>query len=220
MKIQKFIVKDNEIDFEYHVVINQIKIDGNKLNLTYLFEFIDKFQGNFPNAILQFFNSTYILNEKHVFSAAYYAQKAFQNDLNIANTKNIELFLYLAASRQIKVALDRFGLTDAQLEQGKITYCIITKQNQMQEMNEFIMEYLSAEEISYSINNQSQEKLDKIKDIFEISDAQLTSALKSQAEANKSLSEIKNDPFWIAIALHELICEKMAILSLEKVSLS
>lgn len=220
MNIKRFLIKHDNYNLDYYVIVNQIKIDPNKFNLEDIFQFIDEFQGKYSKSTLQFFNSTYLLNENHLFSAIYYTQKAFLNNLNIANTKNIELFLYLATSRQIKVALDRFGVTTTQLAEGKITFCVITQENNGQEMNQYIIDYLSAEKTLFSVNDQSMEKHNLIKDIFEISDDQLTSALKSQEKKSQPIKNQSNELSFVATALLELICEKMAILSLEKVSFS
>ncbi len=100
---------------------------------------------------------------------------------------------------------------------GKLLYCIISPINNIQAINAELLHTLKANEISLTVNIQSNEKFALIKDFFEVSANQITCILKSYGiNTNNSDYEI-NSKF---LALYDTICEKMALLNLEKAKMS
>ncbi|TFG02257.1 MAG: hypothetical protein EU540_01910 [Promethearchaeota archaeon] len=211
MIVKKFYISD--LNLKYLVGINQIRIFDTKLD--FILNLTEKIQNEHKNSVLQFFSDKYILNQDHIFTACYYTQKAFTDKTNISKRKNIELLLYLATKRQIKNALEAFGIN---LKSDKlITYVIISNENNLNKINEEILQSLGANEIELTINDQSVEKFNQIKSYFEISDNQINSVLNSYGvkEFNNDLIETNLNNLFLAV--YDLICEKMAFLSLEKI---
>jgi tRNA threonylcarbamoyladenosine modification (KEOPS) complex Cgi121 subunit len=227
MEFASVIVKEFNIqnqNLHYFVAINQIRINIDKiLNTTKIndeekivnqfFNTIEEIQDKYENSMIQFIKNKYILNKDHIFTACYYVEKAFLQDKNISKKKNIELLLYLATNRQINKSIESFGLDYSDLNSGKLVYCINSLQNNIDFINNDLMRILSAEDDELKINNQSDIKINYIKTYFEISDNQLNSVLESYGIIKKnsdlSLSTITQ-------ALYDLICEKMALLFIEK----
>ena len=160
MIVKEFTIED--LNMKYHVGINQIKFDhldilkSNNLkneedSLTFLFNLIDTVQSKFKDSVVQFFKTKYILNPEHVFFACYFVQKAFYHNINISNTKNIELFLYLSAKRQIKKGIDAFGISTEDLKSSILTYCIISPDNNLNQINKEIFQRLNANEIEFNL---------------------------------------------------------------------
>ena len=211
MIVKNFYISD--LDLKYLVGINQIRIFD--ITLDFILNLMEKIQKNHRNSTLQFFSDKYILNQDHIFTACYYTQKAFSDKTNISKTKNIELFLYLTTKRQIKNAIEAFGIN---LKSDKKTsYVIISNENNLNRINEEVLDSLGANEVELTINDQSVKKFNQIKSYFEISDNQINSVLNSYGA-----KEFKNDPIAnnlnnLFLAVYDLICEKMAFLSLEKI---
>ena len=167
MIIKKFNIKESNLIF--FVGINQIK-----LNSKYVFEIFDKFkeddildryfkiideiQNHYNNSVIQFIKDKYILNQDHILTACYYLQKVFYNKLNISNNKGIELLLYLSTNRQISKSIQTFGIEPSDLMNGKLLYCIISPINNIQAINDELLHTLKANEISLTVNIQSNEK--------------------------------------------------------------
>jgi tRNA threonylcarbamoyladenosine modification (KEOPS) complex Cgi121 subunit len=167
----------------------------------------------FKDSVVQFFKTRYILNPEHVFLACYFVQKAFYNRINISKTKNIELFLYLSAKRQIKNGLDAFGIRIEDLKMSTLTYCIISPVNNLNQINKEIFQHLSASEIEFNLELKNIEKYDTIRGFFDLSNNQINTVLKSYGiVGHQEKKELQN----LVLALQDLICEKMSILSLEK----
>ncbi len=222
MIVKEFNIQD--LNLHYYVGIYQIKInldrfiatdkiDNKEKILNQFFNIIKEIQDKYENSVVQFIKDKYILNQDHIFTACYYLEKAFLQNKNISNKKNIELLLYLATNRQINKSIKGFGIDYSDLNKDKLTYCIISPQNNLNNIYVNLSSVLLAEEEEFTINDQSNTKINLIQEYFEISDNQLNSVLKSYGiithNSDLSLSSVVS-------ALYDLICEKMALLYVEK----
>ena len=169
------------------------------------------------NSIIQIFNDKYIINQDHVFTACYYVQKAFLHNINISKKANIELFLYLAANRQITPSIEAFGVSEINLEKKILSFCIISPNDNILEINKTLIKNLEAEKIYLTLNDKTIEKFNRIKNYFEINDNQIMSVLKSYGLKVKDITLMNGSLDNHFLALNDLIYEKMALLSLEKV---
>ena len=223
--IKEFNVSEN---LKYFVGINLISIDltklldENKLEnqaqvLDIIFDVIEKVQTTFKKATIQFFSNKYVLGQNHIFNAFYYMEKAFLNNINISNKKNIEMLLYLATKRQIKIGIEAFGIRYLDVKKGELHYCIISHENNIHEINEEILHLLQAKELKLNLNHRSFDKFDTIKTFFEITDNQIITVLKSYGISNKNKDPMSYNLEDLYLALNDLICEEMALLSLEKI---
>ncbi|MFX1599956.1 MAG: KEOPS complex subunit Cgi121 [Promethearchaeota archaeon] len=214
----------HDLNLHYYVGINQIRIqfkrfvdfynlDNESKTIDQFFSIIEEIQHKNENSVIQFINDKYILNQDHIFTACYYLEKAFLQDINISNKKNIEFLLYLATNRQIHKSIEGFGISFSDLSKNRLTYCIISPLNNLDNISVELSSALNAEEEELTINDQSTNKINLIKNYFEITDSQLNSVLKSYGiiadNSDISLSSIVS-------ALYDLICEKMALLHIEK----
>ncbi|NVM37949.1 MAG: hypothetical protein HWN81_20315 [Candidatus Lokiarchaeota archaeon] len=214
----------NEINLKYFVGINQIKINLGKFldlydinneadALNQFFSIIDEIQNNNENSVIQFIKDKYILNQDHIFTACYYLLKAFKQNINISNKKNIELLLYLATNRQISKSIEAFGIDYSQLIHNKLTFCIISPFENINSICDELLTTLNAVETELTINNHSITKFNSIKEFFRINDNQINSVLRSYGyEMKKSESNLPS----LFSALFDLICERMALLNVEK----
>ncbi len=223
MITKEFSIKD--LNLKYYVGINQIKFNFNHFlefnaqnneikALDLVFQKIGKIQRNFKDSVVQFFNDNYVVSQEHVFTACYFVQKAFYRKINISNGKNIEFLLYLSALRQIKNSIDAFGISIKDLKTNILSYCVITPINNLDEINEEIIRVFNANEIETMINEKSLEKYDRIKNFFNISRNQIKSIINSYGIKTKEKDSGGLETLFLA--MHDLICEKMALLSLEK----
>ncbi len=213
-----------DIDLHFFVGISQIKITLNRIidpskieseekALKILFQIINNIQEKFKDSLVQFIKDYYILNEDHVFTACYYVEKAFLQNKNISNKKNIELLLYLAANRQISKSIDAFGIDFSYLTKQKLTLCIVSSKNNLNKIFDELSSVLSIEEVELTINAQTNAKINLIKKYFDFSDNQINIVLKSYGITLDSSDFSLNS---ITSAIYDLICEKMALLCVER----
>ncbi|MHA1254444.1 MAG: KEOPS complex subunit Cgi121 [Promethearchaeota archaeon] len=215
MDVKEFSI--TSLDLNYFVGLNQIKLNNKEFELNQLFELIEELQTSYRNSIIQFFSDKYIINQDHVFTACYYVQKVFLYNINISKKVNIELFLYLAANRQITPSIEAFGVSEINLEKKLLSFCIISPNDNIAEINKTLIKNLEAEEIYSTLNDKTIEKFNRIKNYFEINDNQIRSVLKSYGLGVKNIALMNGNLDNHLLALNDLIYEKMALLSLEKV---
>ncbi|GAF99195.1 unnamed protein product, partial [marine sediment metagenome] len=215
MDVKEFSI--TSLDLNYFVGLNQIKLNNKEFELNQLFKLIEELQTSYRNSIIQFFSDKYIINQDHVFTACYYVQKVFLYNINISKKVNIELFLYLAANRQITPSIEAFGVSEINLEKKLLSFCIISPNDNIAEINKTLIKNLEAEEIYSTLNDKTIEKFNRIKKYFEINDNQIISVLKSYGLVVKDTTLMNENLDNYYLALNDLIYEKMALLSLEKV---
>ncbi|MFX1379400.1 MAG: KEOPS complex subunit Cgi121 [Promethearchaeota archaeon] len=222
MIVNEFKIQD--LNLHYFVGINQIKLSLNKIIetnkikkkeeiLNQFFNIIYEIQDRYENSMIQFIKDKYLLNKEHIFTACYYLEKAFLQNNNISNKKNIELLVYLATKRQINKSIEGFGIEYSDLIKNKLTFCIISPKNNLDSINTTLLSVLSAEEEEITLNLQSNSKIHEIKKFFKISNNQIDCALNSYGIVSRN-SELNLK--YLASAVYDLICEKMAILYVEK----
>ena len=222
MITREFSIKD--LNLHYYIGINQIRIHFDKIidfnnivnedkALNEFFSMIEEIQNKNENSVIQFIKDKYILNQDHIFTACYYLEKAFLQNVNISNKKNIELLLYLATNRQINKSIEDFGINYSDLNKNKLIYCIISPQNNLSNVRVELSNILGAEEVELTINDQTIDKINNIKNYFEVSDNQINSVLKSYGIIAHNSDLGLN---FVVSALYDLICEKMALLYVEK----
>ena len=200
----------------YYIGINQIEIDPKEVQINKLVELIEVIQSHYEDTVLQFFNDRYILNPEHILHACYFVQKAFYTKNNISNKKNLELLLYLAAKRQIKLSLECFGVNNYNFQNKRISYCIISSEDNIKRLNIEINKNLHSKDVSLNLGNLSIDKYNRVKKYFEFSDNQILTVLCSYGHKNDKLDINSLNLESLYEALNDLICEKMALLSLEK----
>ncbi|MFW9936355.1 MAG: KEOPS complex subunit Cgi121 [Candidatus Thorarchaeota archaeon] len=216
MIIEEFLIED--IKLKYFVGIAQIKLDSSSLELQQILELVNVIKNNYKNSYLQFFNDKYVLNTQHIYQACYFTQKSFYYETNISNQKELEFLLYLATKRQIKDAINDFGIDLEYLKKGIINLCIISSDQTINKIYNHVNTLLKAVETKFILNNLNIEKFNIISKYFGFSVNQITSILKSYNihvdVENPNIGDLNS----LYLALNDLICERMALLSLEKVS--
>ncbi len=231
MEFTVVIVKDFNIEhigLKYYVGISQIRIELNQFlksynlpneeeALNYLFKIIEDVQNKNKELIIQVFKDKYVLNQDHIFIACYYLQKAIFHETLISKKKNIELLLYLSTYRQIGKGIKSFGVDTSDLKKGTFLICIISPINNLTKINNDILEILNATELDISINDLTDEKIKEILKFYEMSKPQIKSVLNSYGIKNINIENPNNNLNDISVAIFDLICEKMALLSLEKI---
>ena len=214
----KYFVGINQISFDLVKLLTKNKIKNENDALDYIFDVIDHIQDSFQESTIQIFSNQYVLDQNHIFQASYFVELAFFNKLNISNKKNIEFLLYLATNRQIKISIEAFGIRHSDLERGELSYCIISHKNNLHEINDQILQNLFAKDSEVKLNHKSFDKYQKIKKFFEITDNQIKVVLNSYGikTNNKEFTNYTLNDLYLA--LNDLICEKMTLLSLEKIT--
>lgn len=215
----KYFVGINQINIDLKKILEKIELKGktDAIKIKIVIDLIERIQSEYEGSMVQFFSDKYVLNRDHIYIACYNFLKAFNNKENISNRQNIEFLLYLSTKRQIKKAIEAFGIKNADLESGKLNYCIVSRKSNMSEINGAILQNLEAHEVEFTIDLQDVNKINQIKTYFKISNNQIKSVFNSYGIKIHDDAPTTENLDSIVLALSDLICEKMALLSLEKI---
>lgn len=204
-----------EKDMNYSIIINTIKVDKKNRSEDQLFAFLKQLQKKYPQPIIQLFSTQYLINTNHLFYAIYFSLKAYRERTLISNRPSIELLLYLSGNRQIREAIQAFGITNQELKMGVLNYCIAAKKAKIEKINSEFLDFFEYSENPFKLNTTSNDKFTRIKNYFNISDAQLATKLNSFGAEIEPNSRTEEDMETLCDALCDLIVEKMVLLSLE-----
>ena len=230
--MQKFKLKISDYNISYFVGYDQFYLDIDKYKLENQLKADEKvlkklisqtsqIQNQFEGVNIQLLDHSYLLNQRHLFLGYYFMQRAFKLGLNISNKRNIELLLYLTGKRQIKHALNAFGLKIPKLYNKPITFCILSSKNNLNDIRKAIQKKISNNFVEHiDINDLKREKLELIRNFFNFNLKQLQVISNSYNYDFKEISENKENLEDYAKILADLISEKMSKLSLEKIKRS
>ena len=213
MIIEEFLIA--ELNLKYYIGISQVKIDIKTYSLKNLFDLIEDLENEYKDVSIQIFNDMHVLNRNHIYSAVFFTQKAFYYDSNISKNKKIEILLYLATTRQIKEAIEHFGINEIIFESEKVNFCVISHKNNITEIYRKIKDTLEFKELKFELDNQSIDKINRIKVFYRFNDSQIEVVINSYESSEKEKKSVHLD--YLYLALQDLICEKMSVLSLEKI---
>ena len=222
--IKRELIFDNQ-NLKYDIGIGRIKInnkdslksenlnDDEKSELNLFFSKLDFLEHKFAGSTVQIIKDKYLINEDHLFIACYHVLKTFISKRNILNKKSLELLLYLSTNRQIKNGIEAFGIDSRELFGNELIYCIITPKNNLFQIKENLLKEFEGIEVNFESNYQNVNNYKDIIEYFQINDAQIDVIINSREDKHdKKLIDLKIK----YEALFELICEKMALLTLVK----
>jgi len=151
------------------------------------------------NAVVQFFDANLIAGRDHLRFAALNALNAFKNKLSISNSLAMETLLYASAQHQIKDALKLLGIKP---NGGRVVVLVLAQTGkQASAILDFVSGLLQGERDD-SVVEFSNEKIDGLKKLFQISDVEL------EAKTERKGAEKE--------ALLDLVIEHMALLATER----
>ncbi len=136
---------------------------------------------------VQLIDPSCIAGEEHLTFAISQAKKAFERKENVSKNPLIEVMVRASLGRQIKNALEIFGL------RGSNTVITISEKYP----NEFIEEYGCSED--ESILNVDEKKYEKIKNVFDIGEVEIRAV--SGGEFDEKVATLKR-----------IIAERIALL--------
>ena len=195
MRIHEF--EQEDFPFRY---LGIILISDIEINLTSMLKKVNEISEIY-NIRIQAFNLDNVVSLDHVIIASYHANKAIRNKTNLSKTIDVEFLLYLSCQRQIKLALEKFGVKDGKLNVG---ICLFGKNSSnFSKIKGILEEYLKSKELT-DLRPPTKDKILKIISLMDISSEEIRSQLED-ADISKEIKLIEKS-----------ILNKMAILSLEK----
>jgi KEOPS complex subunit Cgi121 len=157
-------------------------------------EFLRSVRKTQMDLTIQFFDADLVCTWEHLLFAAMNSLAAFRNDTNISKRPDIEMLLYASAHRQISKAIKLIGI---KADSANIALVAIGSSRRLVEESTSGISSMLRTHPDDSILELTQEKTNRIKEIFQITEQEIASVMKE---------DCKNQ------ALVDLVIERMALL--------
>ena len=167
-----------------------------ELNIENSEEFVEITRKELPkNTWVQFFDSEMVATWRHLYFSVLNALLAFKQEVNISNSIAMETMLYASAQRQIQKALDSIGV---KCSSTNVAVVIIGESAKSVKATLSEISKRIGKKPKDSVLEVSKNKMEKIREVFDISDVELETILKRDS---------KIEP------LVDLVIERIALLS-------
>lgn len=149
--------------------------------------FLEDFRKRNKNVPVQFFDAKHVAGPQHLYFAALNALKAFERKINISNNLAVELLLYASAQRQITKAVELLGLKQGSSE---VAALIVADGNHEKEcFLRLVAETVSGERDD-SVLDLTAQKIDGIRELFQITDTEFEAKLEKQGLEKEALTDL------------------------------
>ena len=150
-------------------------------------EFIEKTRKEAGNVTLQFFNANLVAGWEHLYFAVLNALTAFKNKLNISNSLAVEILLYASAQRQIRNAVELFGIKEDTSEVAVVV--LAEDEEKIATALKKLLELIQAEE-DESMLEINAKKFGVIKEFFDVSDLEIEAKLEREGMEKEALRDL------------------------------
>jgi KEOPS complex subunit Cgi121 len=140
------------------------------------------------NACVQFFDAKLVAGWQHLYFAALNAVTAFKNKLNISNNLSIEILLYASAQRQITEAVKLIGIHPNSRE--VVVVIVADTRMEASSLLSIISALLTGSILDDGLLELSDDKVEGIRRLFEISDIELEAKLEKEDGEKEALMDL------------------------------
>jgi tRNA threonylcarbamoyladenosine modification (KEOPS) complex Cgi121 subunit len=140
------------------------------------------------NACVQFFDAKLIAGWQHLYFAVLNAVNAFKSKLNISNNLGIEVLLYASARRQIKEAVKLVGIHPDCHEVAVVI--VANTRSEASSLLSIVSELLTESMRDDGLLELTDDKVEGIKRLFEISDIELDAKMEKENGEKQALMDL------------------------------
>jgi KEOPS complex subunit Cgi121 len=136
---------------------------------------------------VQFFDARLIATWQHIYFAALNALTALKNKANISNNLAMETLLYASAQRQIKKATEMMGVKSTTKD---VAVLVVAKNQETAENAMKTVQKLISGKLNEDIIEINQDKFDRIRRFFQISDREFAAKLEKKELEKETLVDL------------------------------
>lgn len=144
-------------------------------------------RGKFKNVAVQFFDADLIAGWEHLYFATLNALTSFKNELSISKNLAVETLLFASAQRQIVHAVKTLGIKP---DSTRIAVLVIGKTSREVEDTLKALSDMISGERDDNVLKLNDQKFEKIKDLFGISDLELKAKLERKGLEKQALKDL------------------------------
>ena len=186
--------------FEIEDTGNTVWISAFRANRLRLDELLAALKEKTPKVTVQLVDLEKVPGSRYLLLATYNALKSFGSKQPIARTLNMEILLYIAATRQIQDAVVRVGVTPHTEKAGVVL--IGESADQLLKTAEALRELLKTDSMDELVDQWDLTRIENVRSNYRIGDKELKAAIRK----NESVTS----------AIQRLVIERSATLSIKK----
>ena len=149
--------------------------------------FLEQFREENMDVAVQFLDAKHVAGPQHLYFAAIHALTAFKKNAAISNNLSVEVLLYASGQRQIKKAVQMLGIKQ---NSSELAALIITEKDHKKTEHLIQITENVPGERDDSVLELTEDKMEKIKKVFTISDLELEAKLKKKGLEKEALTEL------------------------------
>jgi len=149
--------------------------------------FLERVRREVGEAHVQFFDAKLIAGQQHLYFAALNALRAFEKKLNISGSLAVEALLYASAQRQIRKAVEMFGIRHDSLQ---VAVLVMAETEQGVDAGLEKVSGLVSGERDDDVLELTNEKFEHIKTLFGISDLEIEAKLRGRGLEGEALVDL------------------------------
>jgi KEOPS complex subunit Cgi121 len=173
--------KPEELDKKIAIIgFSNVKIENTN-------KFLEEFRKQNREFPIQFFDAKHVAGPQHLYFAALNALNAFKKKTNISNSLEVEALLYASAQRQITKAVKMMGINQDTTE---VAALIITENKHKKTDDLRLVTEIIPGERDDSVLELTNQKIEKIKKLFNISDKEFEAKLKKKGQEKEALTDL------------------------------
>ncbi len=146
------------------------------INLDYVFSQVRE---ELPNVAVQLFDARKIAGWQHLFFASLNALKVFDNGTNISRNLAVECILYVAAQRQIRIALNLVGIKH---NSSNIAVLVVASNESAAKDSIAKVSRMVCGKRDDTVLDLTDEKVPHIRKLFNISEVEMSTKLEKNRE--------------------------------------
>lgn len=149
--------------------------------------FLEQFKEEDLGAAVQFFDAEQVAGTQHLYFAALHALKAFDKNTTISNNLSVEALLYASAQRQIKKAVEMLGIKK---DSSELAVLIMPERNHVKPGCLNRVTGMVPGERDDTVLELTNNKEDKIRKVFKISDLEVEAKLPKEGLEKETLTDL------------------------------
>ncbi|MGA3296302.1 MAG: KEOPS complex subunit Cgi121 [Candidatus Bathyarchaeia archaeon] len=140
-----------------------------------------------PNATIQLFDLDRIAGSRHLFLAAYNAEKSYNSRRRISRSLSMEILLFVSGTRQITEALERVGINRATTRSAVLA--IASSDQAITKISNLLIEKFNQNDDDRLLDIWTKERRASVRRVFNIGIKELKATYRS-GEMDKAIEKL------------------------------
>ena len=145
-------------------------------------------QEKIPDATIQLFDLDRIAGSRHLFLAAYNAEKSYNSTRRISRSLSMEILLFVSGTRQITEALERVGINQATTRSAVLA--IASSDEAITKISNLLIEKFNRKDDDRLLDIWTKERRASVRRVFSIGTKELKATTQGRKEMDRAIEKL------------------------------